>query len=216
MKSIDDLDSISTLQRVDGKLVVTGEKADIDVKRSYPEDQVGFYTRNRDTTIDEIRDSSSQTLGADVVEEDIAPELIEQREGWDIVYAEQKGGTDAGIDLITRNPDGDYVITEVKFTRQDKTPGKSLLDSRRELDDGTEVRQMTDEWIQDSFEKEISEGSFDEYSAVDDAVDLNDYDKEVIVVQDGPADKSIVDSINELQIDDANIVRTRGVTGEGP
>ncbi|AWB26355.1 hypothetical protein HARCEL1_00785 [Halococcoides cellulosivorans] len=148
---------------------------------------------------------SSQDIGAQVVEGDIAPEMIERRTGYDVLYAD-KGGTDPGIDLIAKDGD-DYVITEVKFTRQGKTPGKGMLDSYR---DG--ARQMKNNWIDDAFGDEISSSDMDEYTEVRSAIRTEDYRKEIFVVQDGPAGKSITSGLTDFDIDDVNIIRTSGVT----
>ncbi|SFR98036.1 hypothetical protein SAMN05216559_1961 [Halomicrobium zhouii] len=174
---------------------------------SYPGDGESFYTSNSDYSLDEIREMNNQDIGADVVEEDIAPELIERRDGWDVVYAEQKGGTDAGIDVIAKDADGNYVITEVKFTGKSSTPGKGMFDSFR-----GDHRQMEDEWIQDAFDDEIDEGSFDEYTEVKGAIRSNDYRKEAIVVQDASSGKSITKGLTDFGFDDVTVVRTGGVT----
>ncbi|WP_312910862.1 hypothetical protein [Natronosalvus caseinilyticus] len=215
LRATDDLDSISTVKRVDGELVIEGAKHDIDVELTYPDDGGAFYTSNSDYSLDKIRDMRNSQIGADVVEEEIAPKLVERREGWEVVYGKQKGGTDKGIDLIAKDADGNYVITEVKFTGEEKRIKKSRFNSERTIDDGTKVDQMEDEWIADSFAKDIDEADMDldgEYSSVERAIETEDYKKEAIVVQDASVSRTIDKDLRELGMDDVRIVRTGGVT----
>jgi hypothetical protein len=211
LESVDDLDAISSINRVDGDIVINGEKGGIDTEMTYPDDRAGFYTRNSDYSIEEIRDMRAQQVGADVVEEDIAPNLIEQREGWEVVYGKQKGGTDAGIDIIAKNADGDYVITEVKYTSQNKAVGKRSLTSTRTLDDGTTATQMDNRWINDAFTKEIERDELDvdgEYNNLQVAIENENYEKEVLSVQDSSPSRSVDSDLESAGIDIVNVVRT--------
>ncbi|PSP84651.1 hypothetical protein BRC96_04190 [Halobacteriales archaeon QS_6_64_34] len=214
LESIDDLDTISSVKRADGDIVISGDKGDIDTEMTYPDDRAGFYTRNSDYTIEEIRDKRASQVGADVVEEDIAPNLIEQREGWEVVYGKQKGGTDAGIDVIAKNADGDYVIVEVKYTGQNKAVGKRSLKSTRTLDDGSTATQMEDEWISNAFKEEIESDELDvegEYSELEIAIENKDYEKELLSVQDSSPTKSVDSNLETKGIDIVNVIRTGNI-----
>ena len=141
--------------------------------------------------------------------EDIAPKLLKQQ-GDEIVYGAQKGGTDAGIDLISKNDEGKYVVTEVKFTRQSKTPGKGMMSSTRQTGEG-EARQMTEDWIENSIKEEINPGDMANYEEARRAIETGNYEKKVIVVQDGASKNSITKGLAEF-VDDVTIVRTDKVT----
>jgi hypothetical protein len=218
LETIDDLDSISTIKRVDGELRIEGESNGIETKLTYPDDRRAFYVDNSNEydNIQEIRDESSQALGAGVVEGDIAPQLVERRQDWDVLYAEEKGGTDPGIDLIARksNDDGGdtIVVTEVKFTRQRKKPGKGLLSSTRTIEGNIEAKQMRDRWVDDAFKEEISQSDLESYDEVEEAIESQSYEKEVIVVQDGRSRGAVTDGLNDVGIDKTTIVRTGGIT----
>lgn len=213
LKAIDNLDTVSAVRRVDGEVKIDGEKYGIETELGYPDDTERFYLDNSDAvdSVEELRDLSSQQIGSDVVEADIAPQLVERR-GWDVLYADEKGGTDPGIDLIARDNDGNIVVTEVKFTRKSDTPGKSLLGSTRELDSGEDARQMTNDWIDDAFNDEIADGEFDGYGEVRTAIQTGSYRKEIIVVQDGRTTKTLTRGINDFGIDRVSIIRTGEVT----
>lgn len=219
LRAVDNLDTVSVVRRTDTGVKVEGTKDGIDVKVSYPDDDRRFYTRNSDDSIDEIRDRQPQQIGSDPVEEDIVPELIEEREGWDVIYGKQKGGTEQGIDVIAKDPDGNYVVTEVKFTTKTEVVDRDRVSaSSREGLSGSRVEQMEDDWIETSFTEDISKSDLDEPSEYSDLrraiLQTNDYRKEAFVVQDGTVGKTTDSDLNGIDMDRVTVVRTNGATEE--
>jgi Holliday junction resolvase-like predicted endonuclease len=93
---------------------------------------------------------------ADIVEEDLAPQLLERR-GYKVLCsgADCSGG-DNGIDIMAWDPDanngdGDLVVVETKYRSNDGAAGPSAFDSSRDVDGESEAKQMTDDWIEDSW-----------------------------------------------------------------
>lgn len=214
-QTTDDFDDVSDITRTGQRVVVRGDGHGGKVQVEYPEDGAGVYTKSDDVdSIDDVQALSSQEIGRTIAEGDIAPRIIEQRRNHELVYAEQKtSGTSAGIDMIAKDTrTGEYVITEVKFTRSSDTPGKGMFDSTRTLDEGKEVRQMEDRWIEDAYQEEIISKGVEVPDDLDAALITKNYRKETIIVQDGVTDRTITSGLSDLGIDDVTIVRTDGVT----
>ncbi|WP_263018136.1 VWA domain-containing protein [Natronobiforma cellulositropha] len=212
---LNDLDSASQVTYSGSQVVVHGTRHGVDVDVTYPQNGENFYVSRSDRvdSIDELRGINSQDIGRTVVEEDIARTIVRDRPNQEVVFSGQ--GADPGIDLITRDTQtGEYIITEVKFTRSSETIGKGKFSSTRQLDDGRDARQMSDEWVEDAFQKEILDEGVDVPSDLRASIQDGTYRKEAIVVQDSNPGNTITKGLSdpELNFDHVSVVRTGGVT----
>jgi hypothetical protein len=214
LKAVDNFDSVSAVRRTDGAIEIEGTQHGIDdVTISSPDDGTDFYQSRTDTSIEKLKEKSPQELGQGEIEADLAPKLIEERDGWEVIFGKQVPGSKDGIDLVAKKPNGDYVITEVKYTSVNKPAGKRSLTSTRQTPQG-DAQQMEDDWIRDAFREETDPEDMDvsgEYDDLDAAITTNNYEKEVLVVQDSAASRAISDDLADVGIDTVNVVRTADV-----
>lgn len=127
-----------------------------------------LYPESRHDLVEEAGVEKSRWDGADgntrgdLLEEEVAPHLLE-RDGYDVLCSgsDCPGGNN-GIDIMAWDPDandgdGQIVVVETKY-RDDKGGASAAdLDSERDVSDKPDigvdgdVKQMTDEWIRDSW-----------------------------------------------------------------
>ncbi|MCU4802446.1 hypothetical protein OB920_18955 [Halobacteria archaeon HArc-gm2] len=200
-------DEITEIRQVDDGIRFEMERHGSSIEATYHSDGESFYMSYSDDidSANDLKGMSSQQIGAGVVEDDIAPEYVEDRLGYEVLYAEQKGGTDPGIDMIAKDGD-DVVVIEVKFTRKDGNINLGTFDSFRGGD-----RQMTDGWIQDAFEEEIDGSTVS--NDVEDAILIDkDFRKEALIVQDSSSGGVISKGVSDMVIENVFVERTGGAT----
>ncbi len=213
-ETLGEFDDVRGIHQTDFGLEIEGERYGTDVTTSYSDEGASFYThRSPDVNSQsDLTQMTSQEIGEEVVEGDVANEIIESREGYEIVYGQHKAGNAQGIDLIARDTSGstdEFVVIEVKFTSQDERLNMGAF-GERTFQDGT-FDQMSDEWVEGSYDQDIANGGVSVPDDVGAAMRAGNYRKELFVVQDGQTGAITSESVANL-MDEMTMLKTNGVT----
>lgn len=177
----------------------------VDVDTNYVEDRDTFIANHNrgDKDWDDL--DSNQRRG-EYFEESIAPDILEEEYGYEVICAGDDCGTgDNGIDVIAWDPDSeDIVIIESKYSGGDSSVVPGLAgDGRDTTDNGDkDAMQMTERWVIDSWDErgndldfeasdEVRDQIIDKYGgdSIEGALDIGistvgDYRREWIVMKD--------------------------------
>jgi len=151
----------------------------------YPESRTDLL-EEADVDANRWATADSQTR-AQIHEEKIAPHLLERRGYRVLCSGGDCPGGDNGIDIMAWDPkakggDGDLVVAEAKYSNGGGSAGPSAFGSSRDVDGSGKAKQMTDDWIQDSWESgnrkldtdgiaEDIKSRYGDADSVDDAID---------------------------------------------
>lgn len=211
---IEEMDEVHAVRLTDEGVEIDGRLYNTDTSVTYTTDGANFYTtRSHVDTEADLADLTPQQVGGDVVEGDVANDIIEARDGHEIVYGQHKAGNAQGIDLIvedTSGPGTEYVVVEVKFTTRDESIDLGDFGSREFR--GRETDQFTHDWIRGSYREDVVGGGAENLpNGLGSAIRNRDYRRELFLVHDGSTSRIVSQSVASLS-DEINMYRSNGVT----
>lgn len=199
-------DTIDGVERTDGGLTVETEAHNIDVDTAFKRDGEQYLRDEGGVGNRDLADLSNQERG-DIVEDEIAPMLMEERGYETVAGFDKEASNEIGIDYIARDPETDqYVLVEAKFTSQfdGQNIGSGILD------EGYGFKQMSGEWLEEAIERMeekniITPALTDELQA---AIDTGQTQKSLVVVKNTEkGGRTIRPSLEELEFDNVDIIQ---------
>lgn len=178
----------------------------MDVTVKYPDDGE-HYVRTTGGVGDRDLSDLSATEKGDIVEEEIAPKLAEER-GYDVRNPFDTGTEDTGFDVIAKDPKtGDWVIIEAKF----KSKGGSIS-KKTWLDDPKKGRQMSDDWIDQTItemrQKADTEAEKKFVKKLRRAYRNDRVRKEIVAAQNAEVDgQTVLQNLKSIGIDRVDVVK---------
>lgn len=182
-------DTIDGVERTDGGLTVETEAHNIDIDTAFKQDSEQYLRDEGGVGNRDLADLSNQERG-DIVEDEIAPMLMEERGYETVAGFDKEASNEIGIDCIARDPETDqYVLVEAKFTSQ--FDGRNI--GSEILDEGYGFKQISDRWMDEAI-LEVRQRGILESELAERLLNANEDEirKAMVVVRNGPKSSNTI------------------------